>query len=377
MNTLLKPAIANFKRELKATLSIIARQTVPNELTPFRDWLRGFYEYLEQEAERLNYYVGLNDPDLDRDIYNKLAWLLNRFQIFSKQYLPGIYRTHENDQLALKVLRWLHGQHSQTKTCPFLIMDGDFAILPEVGMPICYYLPIVSQQSLLFLPLFFHELGHYLYQCHKEEMDALVKELQDRLRSHLTVPYQTNNAQYENDLAKTKAIIETWYEWTEEFFCDAVGLHIGGATFLKAFSHHLRMGGRSGYFLPESYLANSGHPVTWLRIRFLAERARKIGLNEEADKMEQEWAEIADALNIREDYFGYYTAVYHQDILQTLDDMLTEAAPISFTNYIDDQTNFISLIHEAWTQFERQPADYDSWEATALSDVYGTALTDS
>jgi hypothetical protein len=370
MNALLKPSIANFKRELTSTLTIIGSQRVPRELVPFRDWLTGFYEYLKQEADRLEYYISLNDPDLNRDLYNKLAWLLNRFQIFSKQYLPGLYRTHDNDRLALKVLQWLHEQHHQTAGCAFVIMDGEFSILPEVGMPLCYYLPIISQQSLLFLPLFYHELGHYLYQCHRDEMDDLIKALQGRLRSYLTVPYQPNNAQYKTELAKATTIVETWYEWAEELFCDAVGLHIGGATYLKAFSQYLCMGGRGSYFLPEHYLANSGHPVTWLRIRFLAERAKQLGLLEEAEAMEKNWAEIAAGLGIREDYFGYYTKVYHQDIVQTINDMLTEAAPIAFSDYTNDPNNFISLIHDAWHQFDDDPAQYDTWEANRMNDLY-------
>jgi hypothetical protein len=370
MNALLKPSIANFKRELRSTRSIIRSQQVPSELKPFRDWLGGFYEYLDQEAERLEYYIGLNDPELNRDIYNKLSWLLNRFQIFSKQYLPGLYRTHDNDRLPLKVLHWLHHQHTQTTDCAFVIMDGEFSIRSQVGMPLCYYLPIVSQQSLLFLPLFYHELAHYLYQCHKLELDALVMALQDRLRSHLTVPFQPNNVQYQNELARVKVIVETWFEWTEELFCDAVGLHIGGATYLKAFSHYLCMGGRGSYFLPEHYLANSGHPVTWLRIRFLAERAKTMGLVEEAERMEKEWAEIAGGLGIREDYFGYYNNIYHQDILKTINDMLIEANPILFSDYTGDPNNFISIIHEAWRQFEIDPTTYDLWENNVIDELY-------
>ena len=47
--------------------------------------------------------------------------------------------------------------------------------------PLIYMMPPSAQQGLLYLPLFFHEFGHLLYACHKPEMDALVRELQENL----------------------------------------------------------------------------------------------------------------------------------------------------------------------------------------------------
>ncbi len=370
MDLILKRSLLNFKRELKAATTIVTDKPVPAELNRLREWILSAYKNIEDGLNQLEYYIGLNDSDLHEDILSNFSSLQTVFRIISTKYLPAIYRNHDNDLLALKLLTWLHNEHSQTKNQPFFIQDGDFSILTGVGYPLGYYLPVISQQGLLFLPLFFHEIGHYFYKAHKPEMDALVQELQTKLGVILQPPFKSNNQVAKDQADKAQRIVETWYEWTQEFFCDAVGLEIGGKTYLNAFSYYLRMQGQNSLQLPEKNLANSSHPVNWLRIKFLAERARRLGLIAEADALEKSWQKIADTLKINEEYFGYYSPKYHQAITETIDNMLVEAAPVSFGDYVTTATgansSYIQLIHEAWDNFESDPEQYDQWERSIV-----------
>ena len=377
MNNVLKRSVLDFKRELQITLDLVAQKQVPPELAPFKAWLNGYYQHLQDELLRQSYYVSLNDPDIEADIFNDLSRLQYYFRLVSRNFLPGLYRSHDNDRLALKMLAWLHKQHAQTLDKAFLILDGEFAIQPTTELPLSYYLPIASQQSVLYFPLFFHELGHYLYQYHRQEMDELVGELQKKLEGHLALPFQTNSPQHQEAAERAKKIVETWYEWAQEFFCDAVGLVMGGRTYLKAFSYYLRLQGRGSFYLPEHELVNSGHPVTWLRIKFLIERARELGLHNDADELAADWDIIAQTLGINEQYYGFYATGYHSDIWQTLNDMITEAGPISFTDYLAETTaedkpataNFVRLIHSAWEKFETAPDEFLSWEANLAKEL--------
>lgn len=373
MDIVLNQSLLNFKRELNAALVIINGKPIPPELGKLKQWLIAAYQDMANDLNQLEYVISLKDPDLHEDVLSEFSSLLYKFRFISTKYLPAIYRNHDNDLLALKLLQWLHDEHPQTKDEPFLIQDGNFSILPAVGLPISYYLPVVSQQGLLFLPLFFHELGHYFYQAHKPEMDALVKNLQAKLDVILQPAFQSSSAQAKEQAEKTKRIVETWYEWAQEFFCDAIGLEIGGKTYLKAFSYYLRMQGQTNLQLPEKDLANSSHPVSWLRIKFLVERARKLGLDTEANAVEKEWADIANTLKISEEYFGYYSPKYHDAIRETLDDMVEEAAPIRFSDYLttgaQPAPTFIQIIHDAWEKFENEPQTFDNWEETVISSV--------
>jgi len=94
---------------------------------------------------------------------------------------------------------------------------------------------------------------------------------------------QANDSIYDQDLQDKRDAIDTWYSWIEEFFCDAVGMTIGGASYLYTFSHYLRIEGRSAFSKDFNDLQLSSHPVTWYRIKNLCLRAKKLDLIEEED----------------------------------------------------------------------------------------------
>src|SRR5207247_6965427 len=83
-------------------------------------------------------------------------------------------------------------------------------------------------------------------------------------------------------------IVARWHTWTQELFCDAVGLVVGGPSFLNAFSGHLSSMSRGDFHRAESDLIGSTHPVTWLRIRLLASRARILHWTAPANRLEHE-----------------------------------------------------------------------------------------
>ncbi|NNU33709.1 hypothetical protein HK413_05290 [Mucilaginibacter sp. S1162] len=178
-------------------------------------------------------------------------------------------------------------------------------------------------------------------------MDDLVREFQKKLNSYLTPVVRKNEDDHEADAKQARQMVETWYDWIQELFCDAVGVEIGGATYARAFSFYLRMQGRSAFYRPEKDLFNSSHPVTRLRILFIVRRCRELGLSQEANDLENEWNTISIALAAPEDYYGFYEKKWENDVYQALDDMVTEAAPIKFTDYTADPSSWIGLIHSA------------------------------
>jgi hypothetical protein len=375
MISILRNSHNEFMREVQIAIELVQKKEVVKELIPFKQWILSYYNSLHSRLEKEKYYIELNESTIFSNIFNNLAQLQRGFRVINSKFLSSLHRHREEEILSLRILEWLHSIHTQTTGKPFLIVDGDFGILPTVDLPVTYYFPVTSQFSLLHTPLFFHELGHYLYKYHKDEMDALVKEFQKKLESRLTLPFQTNDANSENELKKNKIIIETWYEWMQELFCDAVGLEMGGSTYLKTFSQYLRIGGRTTFFVPENDLAKRSHPVTTIRIKFLVMRAKKLGLEKEAILLEKEWSTLVQALGINEEYYGYYLDSYAADISSTLNDMITEASPMKFSDFASpvisefDSTNdnFLQLIFLAWKKYEDSPADYHKWESDFIS----------
>jgi hypothetical protein len=87
---------------------------------------------------------------------------------------------------------------------------------------------------------------------------------------------------------------------------------------------------RDQYHLPPEQLEHREHPVTWLRVRLLAEQARRMGFRADAELLEDTWSKIAATMGVIEDYYGFYAGGFLSSIRQTIDDMIVEAAPRSF-----------------------------------------------
>jgi hypothetical protein len=294
-------------------------------------------------------------------------------RILSAKYISPLSRYSKSDNISIMLLKWLHDQHSQSKDVPFAVSDGNFSIYPSKEIPVIYYLPSSSQKSLLHLPLFFHEFGHYLFEVHRKEMNDYIISMQDGMEELLLQPYQQNDDRFHRERKKTKNIIETWYDWIEEIFCDLVGLTIAGPDFLKTFSLYLRMSGREAFYLSDKELENSTHPVSWIRIKFLVDRAKKMDFVNEANQIEVEWKKMATLMNMTPVYHGYYSAAYDTLINEALDSMLEEASPIRYVDYVSisdefvpGRDNFIQLMNVAWRIQEKKHGLYESWETEVI-----------
>lgn len=224
------------------------------------------------------------------------------------------------------------------------------------------------------LSLFFHEFGHLLYVRHRTEMDDLVGDLQEKISELLEPSVQRDDLLHQQEVKRQNIIVETWYEWAQELFCDAAGLVIGGTAFVYAFSMYMRMLGRGEYHLNPEELAYGGHPVTWLRIRLLAERARRIGYDADTEVLENTWSTIAKAMSVMEDYYGFYDPHFLPLIRQTIDDMLIEVSPRSFTEQEVSASEMkspfsspVHLLNQAWQRFLDDPKSYRAWEENRIA----------
>ena len=315
-------------------------------------------------------YLESGQQNLLEDILSETQKVSRNFYVFNESYASPILRARESDRLSLKLLLWLHATHPKTKKIPVAVCDGEFSTW-LIGASI-YFTPCTAQHGLLYLPLFFHEFGHLLYKCHKAEIDDLVQELQEELKPLLLPAVVKNDKHTETQETNRVTIVETWYTWAQEFFCDAVGFIMGGASFISAFSVYLRMLGRSQYYVEN--LAHRSHSVTWIRIQLLADRARLMGYEEVATDLEGEWDKIASALEIVENYNCFYDPTFLPTIQRKLDDMLTETTPREFhQSEVAGQelestlTSPVKLLNSAWQRFRTDPDNYQEWEESAMA----------
>lgn len=343
------------------------------ELVAFYEWVVEQCDAFREAVRENLRYLDLDQDTILPDVLSETQVITRNLHLFNRYLVSPVLRARPSDRLCLKLLQWLHGTHPQTKHIPAAISDGDYSTFPNPRIPAIYFMPPSAQHRLLYLPLFFHEYGHLLYACHRPEMDELVRSLQETLARNLEPSAQRDDRHSQREQERRSAIVETWYEWMVELFCDAVGIVIGGPAFMHSFSMYFRMLGRDEFQVRPEALEHRGHPVTWLRIRLLVDRAQRLGLDDAAQIVEDSWRTIAEEMLVHEDYFGFYEPEFLSAVQQTIDDMLIESDPRRYdaqvTGDADSSTGSpVALLNRAWREFFDNPQGYAEWEKSVIAD---------
>src|ERR1051326_2347954 len=208
--------------------------------------LESFRKRILELAVRCRQDVVANIEDLGEDlpeglpeIRSNTALVLEDIRLLTRCLAGPILRASPADHLALKILSWMHSTDALTRQMPVACQDGDPSVYPFLLFTPLYYFPTLEQQRLLYQPLYFHEFGHVLYALRRPEMDALVTELQLKIDELLEPMSQRNDPKARVQKEFQATVTATWYKWTQELYCDAVGLTMVGPAFLRAFTGFL------------------------------------------------------------------------------------------------------------------------------------------
>ena len=364
----------DLSHQINRLQALLGQATIPGMLTGYRSEIEGECERLRLQVNRNLKDLSYNHPDTLENVLRQTQRVMNGLEVLNVLYVGPLLRSQQADELALTVLRWLHDEHPQTVSRSFALSDGQFAIYPHPDLPSVYYLPCSRQKTLLYLPLLFHEFGHLLYAVHKPEMDELVEDFQ-RVVFDVLAPMtvRRGSVAHAQDTFRNQVVL-AYYEWLQEFFCDAVGLHIGGPAYLESFTSYFRLQGSREFYVPREDQLDRSHPVGWLRIRSLLHRAHQLGLGNVVDRCEHAWMQTANLMGINEDYEGTWSDELFTPLQRTLDDMLEETAPREHREHeirpteseIDRCSSPVALVNFAWSRFHHDSATYATFEKAAM-----------
>ncbi len=345
----------------------------PGELVPYKERILSVCTQLQSTGTRNLTDLALGQDQILEDVLSNTQQAMQYARLISARLTTPVLRAAPADRLSLATIGWAHRHHSITAFIPPAFADGDCSVWPFVQIAPIYFFPCLEQRGLVYQPLLFHEFGHLLYVCHKQEMDDLVGELQREIEDVLMPPSQRNDRHADVQAAQRQVIVDTWYRWAQELFCDAVGLTIGGPCFLFAFSGYLGTMQRGDFYRQPADLQYSEHPVAWLRIRLLVERARAGGFSDLAREVERDWNVVAHTMGVAKDYHGFYDEALSTALARTIDDMLTEADPrrcsgaeATGEGWNEQSDALVSLLNEAWRVHRSSPSSYGEWENEAL-----------
>jgi hypothetical protein len=373
MRTILERRNIGLLADVRTLIALIGAAPIPSALTPYRDRIAELCHEQQARIERNLRYLQLGTSSILPDILNDTNLAVDLVGFLSAQLATPVLRAEPSDFLCLWTLEWLHTAHPQTGAYPPAMCDGDVAMLPLVDLVPVYFFPSVEQRGLLFQPLLFHEFGHLLYAKHKPELDDLVGELQREVEEALLPASQRNDRYAQRQAARRRLIVRVWYRWAQELFCDAIGFEIGGPSFLLAFTTFLNRLDASDFAQSAEQMAASHHPVTALRVHFLARRAKTAGFNDLATCVTSEWESVSQALGVATDYHGFYDDVLEDAVERTIDDMVTEVDPRRFADAISVESDALSSLDSpvalciaAWRAYDADPMTYQTWETEQL-----------
>lgn len=356
-------------RDLSVLLQMVNNAQITGELRSYRAKILQHCESLKRSASLNLAYLKLAQPTILKDVLSRTQLITQEVRLLSSLRVIPILRSTARDRLCLNTISWLHNTHTETSNYPPAVISSNCAIRPFLDIAPIYMFPELEMSSLLYQPLLFHEFGHLLYRCHEQEMDALIRDLLYAVDELLTPASQRNDRFAEHQTSQRQEIADTWYAWIQELFCDAVGFTIGGPSFLYAFSHFLGIRDIGNYYREVDVLRYSSHPVTWLRIRFLARRLQAAGFDDIAKPVQAEWQKVARMMGISEDYHGFYDESLDAMIDRTIEDMLTETSPRQFLSeeangqdWNPKADSLIRLFNCAWHVFTKDFAYYRKWE---------------
>lgn len=371
MRSVLIETNRDLAHQAEILLRVVEEAKVPPRLAPFVERVKQICHSVIDRAARSLKDLQYDVPSIIGDVADTTRGAVGYFELVAERLAPPIIRAKESDKVVLELLYWMHQQHPQTQNLAFAFDDGKFAVYPTTDFPPVYRLPVSAQHCLLYLPLFYHEFGHVLFAVHEPELRDLIGDFQQIVTAHLSPatvrdrPSRTRDEKFRTD------VIRKWYPWLLELFCDAVGLTIGGPAYLRAFSQFFRLKDNKQYYMPREDLTDVRvtHPVTWLRIVLLCDRARRLGLNDVANRVERDWQKIAQLREITQDFGGIWSDEYLLPFQKTVDNMLIEAGPPRWAELRQTRlsTELTAMLDTAWDVFDSAPNDYSVWEQGSLA----------
>ncbi len=346
--------------------------TIP-ELAAYQDRIGQMCRELRNEAIQNLRRLESSSDEILIDILSETQRLSRDLDLFNRRLMgPGL-RGLESDRLSLRIIHWMHLSHKETTDAPAGVSTQEFAVWPSPYYPVVYFMPASVQRHLLSQALLFHEFGHLLYAYLKPKLDNLVRELQIKIYRLSASLSDHQGAPLVIDQQQRYAIALLWYEWTQELFCDAVGLTIGGPAFLNAFIRYFCIRDRTEYNCSHEQLGTRSHPLAWIRARLLAIRAGNMGLEAVADRTNNHFDKVAEALSAKWDFYGFYNDLFLPDIQKSVDEMLMESNVYHYSRHdVSEQewtpdSNPVHLINQAWHHFQTEPETYGPWEERAIN----------
>lgn len=238
------------------------------------------------------------------------------------------------------------------------------------------FVPIGESNFLLHLPDVFHEIGHeVLYhrenelrlkrveECYRETVSTITKYYQDLLTMKVreTGPAKT--------LQTIMYIHSQWKNyWVDEFFSDLFACYTLGPAYVWA---HLHLVTKK---TDDAYAITQKHPSDDSRMKILLIGLRKLGFDEDADRILLEWQKMPFIANVYP--VNEYQYAYPEQLMNDVAGILLKSLRESNFAIVSPAmlkglraNSVVRLLNDAWREFWDDPMAYRDWERDSIKEL--------
>lgn len=363
MNSYLTSALGILMEKGRMLNAFIPRQ-LPRDVDLLIDTCKRLSSESIEQIRLLNNNPQMLLPENEPERLREYKRISKELEIIEKVGITTLNRWQAEDTLLNRITHQLSVEIKYPLTTPVVAsLSKDFyCTYPGLNLLL---VPLCESKSLLYLPLLGHELAHHLLACQDDPLvepfviffcDAVEKAM-DYISSEL----QKWKQRHEPELLRfyLESWYRSWFKWSSEIICDLFAVFSIGAAFVWSSLHYCLQYGENPYLLSK---APSSHPPFGVRINAMTKALRLIGLNQDADKIENFWGKYIKTAGY--DIAAEYCRCFPEFLIDDIVEKAKSAHDAINCSLIIDciEENIRTILNKAWEVFWDQPNQYVSWE---------------
>jgi hypothetical protein len=246
-----------------------------------------------------------------------------------------------------------------------------FRIFPSLNL-LC--VPLTEGRFLLHLPDLYHELGHpLLTTLNNPVVEPFRQALNQLLEAAMVyLDGETRIEERRRGPAQLRFMLDcwarSWVSWSVEFLCDLFGALMIGPAFAWSHLHLCAKRGTDPFAVPS--FAPTSHPPDAARMDLVLKGLARCGFTADTSRIQARWQEFLSLVGGKPEpeFNRCFPNRLLDDICNAAWTGITAMGCRAATPSTNDEV--YTLLNGAWDQFWRAPADYGTWEQTAVAAIF-------
>lgn len=383
VNTFISGLAGDLDLRCERLLTLLTDHNPHPDIVPFRQGTINHLQQTRQGIKQLQNSGWFNHEPSWRMALFEYQDLIRSVAIVEQGAIPFLLRYNEKDHQCTQLVKAIGcniGYPTELLPLATATSDQYYWTLPElqiVGMP------AGDIEGVLGWPDLIHELIHPLLLAWPNFVTGFTPAVQAYYQAQRDLLADIGGNEGNNKwlaIGQMKWSDKRSGTWRVELACDLLATYFVGPSYGW---QHIRLSvnhGRDPYTpSPGETITENQHPADQARLDGIIAMLDILGLNNEAEAINQRWLDMLDVSfygQPPQGYDLYYPPQLIYDLAQTVFDSAQQQGLIPFTGQQKgSHLNVIKMIDRAWQTFNQAPDEYPTWERRMIHHLNGHLLT--